>query len=119
MGLITVIQEGISASTVSALAAGIAYLLVLAIVINVLQQLVRRNPNEPPVVFHWVPFIGSTIVYGIDPYKFFFGCQKKVGILPSKDLKPVLGKSPVDSLYSTEMFLRSFCWERRPPSVLE
>ncbi len=51
---------------------------VLAIVVNVLSQLLLRNPNEPPVVFHWVPFIGSTITYGIDPYRFFFSCQKKV-----------------------------------------
>ena len=51
---------------------------VLAIVLNVLRQLLFKNPKEPPVVFHWVPFIGSTITYGIDPYKFFFSCREKV-----------------------------------------
>lgn len=52
----------------------------LAIVLNVLSQLlpVRRKGSEPPLVFHWVPFIGSTITYGIDPYKFFFNCRKQV-----------------------------------------
>lgn len=50
----------------------------LAIVCNVLKQLLFRNPKEPPVVFHWVPIIGSTISYGIDPYKFFFRCREKV-----------------------------------------
>ena len=53
-------------------------LAVLVILLNVLKQLLVRNPNEPPVVFHWVPFIGSTITYGIDPYKFFFRCREKV-----------------------------------------
>ena len=51
---------------------------VLAIILNVLSQLLFRNPHEPPLVFHWVPFLGNTIVYGIDPYKFFFGCRQKV-----------------------------------------
>ena len=49
------------------------------ILLNVARQLLIRNPNEPPVVFHWVPFIGSTITYGIDPYEFFFDCRKKYG----------------------------------------
>lgn len=53
----------------------------LAILLNVLNQLLFRNPNEPPVVFHLIPFIGSTITYGIDPYKFFFSCREKVGCL--------------------------------------
>lgn len=55
-----------------------AILLVLTVVWNVLRQILFRNPNEPPVVFHWVPIIGSTITYGIDPYKFFLENQKKV-----------------------------------------
>lgn len=53
-------------------------LFLLSIVANVLRQLLFKNRNEPPVVFHWVPFIGSTITYGIDPYKFFFSCREKV-----------------------------------------
>ena len=58
--------------------AGFCGFIVLAVVINVLQQLLFKNPTEPPVVFHWFPIIGSTITYGIDPYKFFFGCREKV-----------------------------------------
>ena len=60
------------------LAAGAAFLLLVAIAVNVLRQLFFKDPTEPPVVFHWLPFIGSTIPYGIDPYKFFFDCRKKV-----------------------------------------
>ncbi|KAL1994646.1 hypothetical protein VTN49DRAFT_2116 [Thermomyces lanuginosus] len=56
-----------------------ATFLVLAVVLNVLKQLLLKNPNEPPVVFHWFPFIGSAVTYGMDPYKFFFDCRKKYG----------------------------------------
>ncbi|PYH98808.1 Cyp51A [Aspergillus ellipticus CBS 707.79] len=52
---------------------------VVAIVLNVLRQLLFRNKNEPPVVFHWIPFLGSTISYGIDPYAFFASCREKYG----------------------------------------
>lgn len=51
----------------------------LAIVLNILSQLLFKDPNEPPVVFHIVPFFGSTITYGIDPFKFFFSCKEKYG----------------------------------------
>jgi sterol 14-demethylase len=60
--------------------AGIASFLVLAVVFNVLAQLLLKNPNEPPIVFHWFPVLGNTIVYGMDPYKFFFECRAKVRI---------------------------------------
>ena len=58
--------------------AGIAAFIALAVVLNVLSQLLFKNPKEPPVVFHWFPVIGSTVTYGIEPYKFFANCQKKV-----------------------------------------
>ncbi|KAL8997156.1 MAG: hypothetical protein Q9169_003483 [Polycauliona sp. 2 TL-2023] len=66
-------------STGVILAAGLATFCVLTVILNVLRQLLFRNPKEPPLVFHWVPFIGSTISYGIDPYIFFFNCRKKYG----------------------------------------
>jgi len=55
-----------------------AAFLVLVVVLNVLQQLLFKNPNEPPMVFHLFPVIGSSVTYGIDPYKFFFDCRAKV-----------------------------------------
>lgn len=61
----------------------------LSVVINVLRQLLFKNPHEPPVVFHWFPFIGSTISYGIDPYKFFFGCREKVSSLLSARMRSI------------------------------
>ncbi|KAF2876492.1 cytochrome P450 [Massariosphaeria phaeospora] len=61
------------------IAAGVASFLVLSIVANVLQQLLVKNRNEPPLVFHWFPILGSTITYGMDPYGFFFANKQKYG----------------------------------------
>lgn len=59
-----------------------AGLILVTILLNVINQLVFYNRKEPPVVFHWVPFIGSTIAYGMDPYQFFFASRAKVCLLP-------------------------------------
>ncbi|KAL5335244.1 cytochrome P450 [Aspergillus crustosus] len=58
---------------------GFLTFIAVAVVLNVLQQILFKAPNEPPVVFHWFPFVGSTISYGIDPYKFFFSSRAKYG----------------------------------------
>lgn len=54
-------------------------LITVTIVSSILHQTFFKDPSKPPVVFHWVPFIGSTVTYGIDPYKFFLDSQAKVG----------------------------------------
>ncbi|KAE9390701.1 cytochrome P450 [Gymnopus androsaceus JB14] len=52
---------------------------VLAVVVNILWQLIIPRPKtDPPVVFHWLPIVGSAIEYGNDPMKFFVACQAKV-----------------------------------------
>lgn len=56
--------------------------IVLSVVLNVLNQLMFKNPNEPPVVFHWLPLIGSTVTYGMDPPRFFEVNSKKVSQPP-------------------------------------
>lgn len=58
-----------------------AVCLVAAILINILKQLLWKDPHKPPVVFHWFPILGNTISYGIDPFKFFFDCKEKVSCL--------------------------------------
>ena len=68
-----------AAATWQIIVAGFTIIVVMTIILNVLHQLLGRNPHEPPIVFHWVPFVGNTIAYGIDPYKFFFECQQKYG----------------------------------------
>ncbi|KAL3479945.1 cytochrome P450 [Aspergillus californicus] len=51
----------------------------VVLVLNVARQSLFRNKNEPPMVFHWVPFVGNAIGYGTDPYHFFFSCRQKYG----------------------------------------
>jgi hypothetical protein len=83
MGLIAEIAGPLATFTQNAslptlIAAGTASFIVLAVVLNVLSQVLLRNPNEPPMVFHFFPVIGSTVTYGMDPYKFFFDNKAKV-----------------------------------------
>ncbi|KAJ5221143.1 uncharacterized protein N7469_010030 [Penicillium citrinum] len=54
-------------------------IVLISVLLNVFNQLFLYNRNEPPVVFHWFPILGSTISYGMDPYQFFFACRQKHG----------------------------------------
>ena len=77
MGLFSAVLDPLGALPIWALVLSFCALIILA---NVLLQLpVFRNSHEPPLVFHWVPVIGSTISYGMDPFKFFFACREKYG----------------------------------------
>ncbi|KAI1097999.1 cytochrome P450 [Jackrogersella minutella] len=67
--LSTPAQVGVVAGTV----------LFLTVFLNVLQQVLFKNSNEPPVVFHWFPLVGSTITYGMDPPRFFKENRAKHG----------------------------------------
>ncbi|PUU75308.1 cytochrome P450 [Tuber borchii] len=58
---------------------GFVAFVVLSVILNVLQQLLFKDPTKPPLVFHYFPFFGSTVVYGMDPYKFFSDCREKYG----------------------------------------
>ena len=51
---------------------------VTAVCLNLVLQAAMRGSENPPVVFHWFPFFGSTLQYGLDPYAFFFKCRQKV-----------------------------------------
>ncbi|KAM3513033.1 hypothetical protein MY11210_003338 [Beauveria gryllotalpidicola] len=51
----------------------------LSVLLNVASQILFKNKNEPPLVFHWFPFIGSTITYGMDPLAFFHSNREKYG----------------------------------------
>ncbi|KAI1341525.1 cytochrome P450 [Xylariaceae sp. FL0016] len=57
----------------------IAAFLFFAVLLNVLNQILFKNSNEPPVVFHWFPLIGSTVTYGMDPPRFFRENREKYG----------------------------------------
>ncbi|KAF2015890.1 lanosterol 14-alpha-demethylase [Aaosphaeria arxii CBS 175.79] len=84
MGILAEISGPLAAFTANSslpvlIAAGVGSFLLLSVVVNVLCQLLFKSPNEPPLVFHWFPLIGSTVTYGIDPVKFFFENKKKYG----------------------------------------
>ena len=86
MGLLAVLLDKLcehcSSQSIWVLGAiGFLALLSVSVVFNVLRQVLFKNPHEPPVVFYWFPFVGSTISYGMDPYKFFFDCRAKVEFL--------------------------------------
>jgi hypothetical protein len=66
------------------IAVGTFTFIVISVVVNVLSQLLFRDKNKPPMVFHLFPFLGSTVVYGTDPYAFFAANQKKVRLPHSK-----------------------------------
>lgn len=70
-----VAQRGLATVGLGAFAAFVT----LSIVLNVLSQLLFKNPNEPPLVFHWLPIIGNTVTYGMDPYGFFEKNREKHG----------------------------------------
>ncbi|RYP11395.1 hypothetical protein DL764_000049 [Monosporascus ibericus] len=53
--------------------------LAISILFNVLRQRLPRSKSEPPIVFHWFPFIGNAISYGTDPCNFFMKCREKHG----------------------------------------
>ncbi|CAF3510874.1 Sterol 14-alpha demethylase [Fusarium graminearum] len=49
------------------------------IIANLLYQQLPRRPDEPPLVFHWFPFFGNAVAYGLDPCGFFEKCREKHG----------------------------------------
>jgi sterol 14-demethylase len=77
MGVLSALVGPVTSLSIVFLALGFVVLLIIA---NVLKQLLFKKANEPPLVFHLLPFIGSTITYGIDPVKFFFNCRQKVRV---------------------------------------
>ncbi|PSR79020.1 hypothetical protein PHLCEN_2v7207 [Hermanssonia centrifuga] len=52
---------------------------IITVAFNVLSQLLFRDKSQPPVVFHFMPWVGSAAAYGQDPIKFFFDCRQKHG----------------------------------------
>ena len=84
MGLFSTLAEPLERLTASLplwqiVLLGFTAFISLSIVWNIVRQLFFYDRNAPPEVFHVVPFIGSTISYGMDPFNFFFSCYEKYG----------------------------------------
>ena len=58
-------------------------LILIILALHRLTQYLFASKDEPPVVHHWLPFVGSAITYGQDPYAFFFRCREKVSVVCS------------------------------------
>ncbi|KAJ1331303.1 sterol 14alpha-demethylase [Microdochium nivale] len=58
---------------------GLGGFLFFSVLFNVLSQVLFKNPNEPPMVFHLFPLIGSTVTYGMDPPRWMAEQRKKYG----------------------------------------
>ncbi|QPG74038.1 Lanosterol 14-alpha-demethylase [Brettanomyces nanus] len=43
------------------------------------QFLFSLRKDRVPLVFYWIPWVGSSVTYGMQPYEFFSNCQKKYG----------------------------------------
>lgn len=52
--------------------------LAVVVIANVIHQFLPRKKSEPPLVFHWIPFIGNAVGYGRDPCNFMMQCREKV-----------------------------------------
>ncbi|KAF7552754.1 hypothetical protein G7046_g7311 [Stylonectria norvegica] len=63
----------------SQVAIAVGAFVALSIFLNVASQILFKNPNEPPMVFHYIPFVGSTVTYGMDPPRFFKENREKHG----------------------------------------
>lgn len=75
------------------------------IIANIAHQLLFANKTEPPVVFHSLPWLGSTLSYGKDPYKFLFACRAKYGdvftfVLLGRKVTVCLGVSGNDFVFN-------------------
>lgn len=47
---------------------------------NVVWQLYcALRTDRVPLVFHWIPWFGSAVTYGMQPYEFFENCRAKYG----------------------------------------
>ncbi|ODV65268.1 cytochrome P450 [Hyphopichia burtonii NRRL Y-1933] len=47
---------------------------------NIIWQLLYSfRRDRVPMVFHWIPWFGSAVPYGMQPYEFFESCRSKYG----------------------------------------
>ncbi|ODQ80027.1 hypothetical protein BABINDRAFT_167124 [Babjeviella inositovora NRRL Y-12698] len=58
----------------------VSVVVVLPFLYNLVWQLLYSlRKDRAPLVFHWIPWFGSAIPYGMQPYEFFQDCQAKYG----------------------------------------
>ncbi|KAH7025600.1 cytochrome P450 51 [Macrophomina phaseolina] len=81
---------------------------IISILFNVLRQVLFPKIGQPPVVFHWVPWLGSAIEYGTDPLKFYSSNRQKYGdiftfILLGRPTTVCLGRKGNDFVFNAKL----------------
>lgn len=58
----------------------IAFCLLIPVVYNLLWQLsCKLRKDRVPMVFHWIPWVGLAVQYGMQPYEFFEASRRQHG----------------------------------------
>lgn len=83
-------------------------ILAFIIAVNVISQLLPKPKNRAPVVFHWVPWLGSAVDYGMRPYEFFRENHEKYGsnfafVLCGRTMTVCLGPSGNDFVFNAKI----------------
>ncbi|PKS05716.1 hypothetical protein jhhlp_007545 [Lomentospora prolificans] len=53
--------------------------IIVTLFVSIVRQFLFRSKTEPPAVFHWIPYIGNAVSYGMDPVGFFEKYRAKYG----------------------------------------
>nr|UOH28440.1 lanosterol 14-alpha-demethylase [Nakaseomyces glabratus]UOH28452.1 lanosterol 14-alpha-demethylase [Nakaseomyces glabratus]UOH28454.1 lanosterol 14-alpha-demethylase [Nakaseomyces glabratus] len=78
--LLEYVKLGLSYFQALPLAQRVSIMVALPFVYTITWQLLYSlRKDRPPLVFYWIPWVGSAIPYGTKPYEFFEDCQKKYG----------------------------------------
>lgn len=87
----------------------ISIVVITPFVYNIVWQLLYSlRSDRPPMVFHWIPWFGSAIPYGMRPYEFFKECQEKYGdifsfVLLGKVMTVYLGSKGHEFVFNAKL----------------
>lgn len=89
--------------------AQVLLVLLLPFVYNILWQFAYSlRKDRAPLVFHWIPWFGLAVPYGMNPYQFFEDCRQKYGdvfafILLGKVMTVYLGPKGHEFVFNAKL----------------
>ncbi|CDO94259.1 unnamed protein product [Kluyveromyces dobzhanskii CBS 2104] len=58
----------------------VSIVILVPFIYNIVWQLLySMRKDRVPLVFYWIPWVGSAVTYGMKPYEFFEECRQKYG----------------------------------------